>query len=100
VDQVVRRPYGSYSSEYRVQEYANPGYHHHYPAYEKVTEIVHESNPGYLPHGGCTAIIDRREEIIRENAYEAYRRVRITIVLFIQFFSLFWFFSPFLGGGW
>ncbi|KAJ8436570.1 hypothetical protein Cgig2_031511 [Carnegiea gigantea] len=86
--EVVRGPYDSYSSEYRVQEYANPGYsmgppHHHNGGYtDRVTEVVsYESNPGHLGHrhhhrrhGGVAEVVEKREEIIYENSYDPYRR--------------------------
>lgn len=87
--EVVRGPCDSYSSEYKVQEYGNPGYlvpaghhhHHHNPGYtDRLSEVVsYEANPGsyihHHHHGRPDEYIERREAAVYENApYNPCRR--------------------------
>ncbi|XP_021757520.1 uncharacterized protein LOC110722566 [Chenopodium quinoa] len=75
--EVVREgPYGgSYSSEYRVDEYGNrvlPVGHHNEVVAEVVTDVV----PGHRHHhhGGPIEYIERTGERYVDNVYDPYRR--------------------------
>lgn len=77
--EVVREEgsYGSYSSEYRVDECGNRVYPvgHRNHQNEVVAEVVTEVVPSHHHHyGGPTEIIERRDERIVDNAYDPYRR--------------------------
>ncbi|KNA18870.1 hypothetical protein SOVF_066710 [Spinacia oleracea] len=83
--EVIREgPYGSYSAEYRVDEYGNRVPHHNHHRHngvgEVVSEIVTDVISGGRHHGnhnhynGPTEIIERREERIVDSSYDPYRR--------------------------
>ncbi|KAL2902823.1 ADP-ribosylation factor GTPase-activating protein AGD2 [Bienertia sinuspersici] len=77
-------PYGSYSAEYRIDEYGNRVphhqlHHHHNGVGGVVSEIVGDitdhHHHHHHHHDRPAEVYERREEHIVDSAYDPYRRI-------------------------
>nr|AJK93573.1 salt-induced hydrophilic protein [Suaeda glauca] len=76
--EVIREgPYGSYSAEYRIDEYGNrvPHHHHHHNGIGGVVGDISGGHRHHQHYGRPTEIYERTEERIVDNAYDPYRRI-------------------------